>query len=411
MQIVRRGAIAQSARIRSAGRRAIAKAAFPCRRPPDDAERSWSSKSESRPPIGCAVLSAARSFPKNRRRAARTAPRESASPDKPAAHAQPAKRQANQLQVRECVAWDYKLAHRCAAGILLAACTCAAIVGRRPAVATAVPAPDNTNTGGRTCIVHYRRGKSKALPIATFCSHPASSIMTDSLADEPARPRGDAAPPTAHRPWQFSIRQLMLAAGLLATACGSAAAFFRNDPPGWAGAAGVVGAFALLSAAIGALAGKAAKCSLVGALVGLVALTGQLAPFVFLLYAAIIFVVWSAVRRKREIDPAREIARRQNWIYRTAAGWVVACCVAWLPMMFFTPPGSGCRPMLQLPLTVFVLPVVTFTLLWRAIDQFEQTRPRVWLGTKAVIMALLPLAAFALSQWIILCVLKITYEP
>jgi len=214
--------------------------------------------------------------------------------------------------------------------------------------------------------------------------------------------------PRASQPWQFSLKQMLTATGLIAAACGAASLAFKSSIS-WLIVTGIVAAPSLLAGAVGVLLGKPKKWFVFGGIAGIVLLTGRLSLLLMVILGINFLFAYSITVGRTERDPARAIAMRQASIYRLATVCVVATLFFWLPLVF-EPSGSGCRPMAQMMMTaVFIFPA-TVILALRAFHQIVLTWPEKRIGVKAAAAVLIPIALFVLLQWFILSVRGIVYE-
>ncbi len=183
----------------------------------------------------------------------------------------------------------------------------------------------------------------------------------------------------ANWPWQFSRKNLLLAIALAAAGCFSAAMAFKSGQANlgltWAEIVAAVMAFV---AALGLLFGKVGQRVSHG--------------------------------KDSETDPAAKIAARQASIYRRSLIWTTFVSILWAPVIFSVPPGHGCRPMGEVMLSVFVVMPISLAGVVTALYQLYVTWPQKRLGVAAVLVSLIPIATFALSQWVILSALGIIYE-
>jgi hypothetical protein len=128
-----------------------------------------------------------------------------------------------------------------------------------------------------------------------------------------------------------------------------------------------------------------------------------------------IFVLVAIMLWLRRDAPPRPIKQgeptylRQQSIYRLSA----ICCLTewfiWLPIVFTDLPNRECRPMGQAMVEGLFIYPATLVLYYGAIKQLINTWPgrRGWI---ALGVALLPLATYIVTQWLILSVCGITYE-
>ncbi|HEV2971751.1 MAG TPA: hypothetical protein VGY55_17385 [Pirellulales bacterium] len=112
----------------------------------------------------------------------------------------------------------------------------------------------------------------------------------------------------------------------------------------------------------------------------------------------------------RPTNDGQIIAARRASIYRLTIICSATLLLLWLPIIYWIPIGGGCRPMVQLPFSVFVILPASAIGLAKASRQLMALWPKKRTGLIAISLSLLPFVIYILSQWLILDVLGIVYE-
>lgn len=102
------------------------------------------------------------------------------------------------------------------------------------------------------------------------------------------------------------------------------------------------------------------------------------------------------------------VQERQRKIRFWSIGYAGLILFLWWPVIRYTSPGENIRPMLQLPLTVFVILPLSLYQIVQACRQVYATWPRA-MGMMALVMSLLPGMLYVGSQWYLLSFLQVTY--
>lgn len=231
----------------------------------------------------------------------------------------------------------------------------------------------------------------------------------------PFWPQAEQPPAGPSGPWQFSIQQMMIAGGLIATAFGLIAMIYRaatlSADTSFMASCAV--AASLIGGAIGVVIGKPKTWILWGTIVGVVIFVfREPALFTFAIVGGVVFLGRTvAPPRHMESDsPDRAIARRQASIYLLAAIWTIPVLMIWLPVVLAARPGASYSPRADFILSGIFLAVATLTGLYRAGQQAASPRQSRLQKAMALIAALVPLMVFAMLQWLILCALGIVYK-
>lgn len=167
----------------------------------------------------------------------------------------------------------------------------------------------------------------------------------------------------------------------------------------------------LLAGAFGVLAGKPMKWLIYGIIASLFIGLAVTRAEIYFAVVPMLILIFATRKYQPEvrITQAQAVAARQASIYRVSNVCSVVLLLLWLSIIPMVGPGNACRPMGQAMVTIlFVLPATIFNSL-RAVRQYAaSTDDR--LALKAIVVALIPIAVYALTQWLILSVYGITYE-
>jgi len=106
-------------------------------------------------------------------------------------------------------------------------------------------------------------------------------------------------------------------------------------------------------------------------------------------------------------DKYIEIKRQQN-VYGLSITCSILIVFLWLPIILYTEHGANIRPMLQLPASIFIILPFSMLGVLMACKQLFLTWPRR-IGFIAILVSILPLLLFLLSQWWLFQVTCITY--
>ncbi len=168
----------------------------------------------------------------------------------------------------------------------------------------------------------------------------------------------------------------------------------------------------LLAGAFGVLAGKPMKWLTYGTIASLFIGLAVVRAEIYFAVVPILILVFATrtYQPKLRITVAQAVAGRQKSIYQVSNVCSVVLLLIWLPIIFLVGPNRACRPMGQFLVTVaFILPA-TIVGIFRAIRQLITTWPEKRVGLKALAVALIPIAIYGFTQWLILSVCGIIYE-
>jgi len=108
-------------------------------------------------------------------------------------------------------------------------------------------------------------------------------------------------------------------------------------------------------------------------------------------------------------SPSHKIAQRRSSIYRLSAILSLFLFFLWAPILTLA-PDTGCRPMMEIMITVPLLLCGMSVLFLRVIVQLVMTWPKKQTALVAATVSLIPVAVLVLLQWLILGVRGIIYE-